>query len=93
MIVCRIDKNFTISPVKDGAVEIKARLRLNCLDYDDRNDLWCNEWGSSEPDPALAWVGRARRVPLPPYFLGADGEDSCKPHVAIEDVLSGSERD
>ncbi|MCD2323040.1 hypothetical protein LQ953_03305 [Sphingomonas sp. IC-56] len=65
----------------------------SCLDYDDGHDVWCNDWGLVEPDLVLAWVGRARRVPLPAYIRGADGEDSCDPHVAMADVRSGREGD
>ncbi|MBB3349276.1 hypothetical protein [Sphingomonas sp. BK069] len=93
MVAYRIDKDLTISRVDDHRAEMKAcGWAWDCLDYDDTNDVWCNDWGLTEPDLVFAWIGRARRVPLPAYILGVDGEDSCDPHLAIEDVRFGSER-
>lgn len=94
MYAYRIDEHFGITRADDAAAEMKARAwDWDCLDYDDRNDVWCNDWGLIEAEPVLAWIGRARRVPLPAYILGADGENSCDPHVAMADVRFGRERD
>lgn len=94
MIAYRIDTDFRISRVADADAAMKAHgWDWSCLDYDDTHDVWSNDWGLVEPDPTLAWIGRARRVTLPAYILGADGEDSCMPTIAIDDVRFGKERD
>lgn len=94
MVAYRIDEDFSITRVEESAAEMEARpWDWDCLDYDDRNDVWCNDRGLIEAEPVLAWIGQARRVPLPAYILGADGEASCDPHIAIEEVRFGCERD
>lgn len=94
MIAYRIDTDFSIARVDDVDAEMKARgWDWSCLDYDDTHDIWSNDWGLVEPDPTLAWIGRARRVTLPAYIRGADGGDSCEPTIAIDEVRFGKERD
>lgn len=94
MIAYRIDTDFSISRVDEADAEMNARgWDWSCVDYDDTHDIWSNDWGLVEPDPTLAWIGRARRVTLPAYIRGADGEDSCEPTIAIDDVRFGKERD
>ncbi len=92
MIAYRIDADFSISRVDDAEAEMKARgWDWSCLDYDDTHDVWSNDWGLVEVDYTLAWIGRARRITLPAYIRGADGEDSCEPTIAIGDVRFGKE--
>jgi hypothetical protein len=94
MYAYRIDEDFSITRVDDAAAEMKARAwDWDRLDYDDRNDVWCNDWGLIEAEPVLAWIGQARRVPLPAYILGGDGEDSCAPYIAMDEMRFGRERD
>ena len=94
MFAYRIDTDFSISRVEDVDAEMKARgWDWSCLDYDDAHDVWSNDWGLVEVDYTLAWISRARRVTLPAYIRGADGEDSCDPTIAIGDVRFGKERD
>lgn len=94
MVAYRIDEDFKITRVEDVAAEMKARAwDWDRQGYDDRNDVWCNDWGLIEAGPVLAWIGQARRVPLPAYIRGADGENSCDPDVMMEDVRFGRERD
>jgi hypothetical protein len=94
MVAYRIDADFNISWVEDEIAEMDARgWDWDCLDYSDHDDVWCNDRGLFEADPVLAWIGPARRIPLPAYIRGADGEDSCDPHVAITDVRFGPERE
>lgn len=94
MIAYRIDTDFSISRVDDADAEMIARgWDWSCLDYDDTHDVWSDDWGLAKSDCTLAWIGRARRVTLPAYIRGADGEDSCEPTIAIEEVRFGMERD
>ncbi len=94
MIAYRIDADLSITRVEDADAEMNARdWDWSCLDYDDANDVWSNDWGLTESGLTLAWIGRARRVPLPAYVRGADGEDSCDPHLAIDEVRFGKEGD
>lgn len=94
MYAYRIDEGFGITRVDDAAAEMKARAwDWDRLDYDGCDDVWCNDWGLIEAEPVLAWIGQARRVPLPAYILGGDGEDSCDPHIAMGEVRFGRERD
>ena len=76
MVAYRIDEDFKITRVEDVAAEMKARAwDWDRQGYDDRNDVWCNDWGLIEAGPVLAWIGQARRVPLPALIRDRNGYD------------------
>jgi len=87
MIAYRIDKDLTISKVEGSLREILTKdIVWACLPYDKDNDIWYDDFGLLRKGVVLARIGYHRRVPLPVYILGADGERCCDPLVSIEDV-------
>jgi hypothetical protein len=92
LIAYRIESDFTISLVEGSIVEIlDDRWVWACCDYGGGHDIWYDDEGLFKDRPVLAWIGEARRVPLPVYITGSSGEESCDPCMTIDEVCFGPE--
>ncbi len=86
----RIDKDFTITRVEGSPREIiDEHQEWDCVAYDAENDIWCNDWGLLDAELVVAWIGEARRVPLPAFILGRYGNGYGDPRLPLEDVRFG----
>lgn len=90
MLAYLIGRDFSIVRVEGTLQELRHNKQdWGYVDYDDSNEIWHDDFGLFSGDVVLAWIGRARRVPLPVLIMGVDGERSVDPTIELERVRFG----
>jgi hypothetical protein len=78
----------------DGEASIVQISPRNCFDgspidmvtFDDANDIVVDDEGLFQLFLVTATIGNLRRLPLPAYIVGADGEEAVDTKLDVEDV-------
>lgn len=78
----------------DGAASVVRIAPRNCFDgrpidmvsFDDANDIVVDDEGLFNPLLVTATIGNLRRLPLPAYVVGADGEETVDTTLEVDDV-------
>lgn len=59
---------------------------IDMVTFDDANDIVVDDEGLFNPFLVSATIGSLRRLPLPAYVVGADGEDTVDTTLDVADV-------
>jgi len=59
---------------------------IDMVTFDDENDIVVDDFGLFNAVLVTATIGNLRRLPLPAYVVGADGEDTVDTTLDVADV-------
>ena len=59
---------------------------FDMVTFDDANDIVVDDWGLFNDVLVTATIGNLRRLPLPAYVVGADGEDTVATTLDVANV-------
>ena len=82
----KIDWYGEVSVVHISPADWFGGRAIDMKTFDDANDIIVDDWGLFCDVLVTATIGNLRRIPLPVYIVGADGEDSVDTTLDVADV-------
>ncbi len=88
MRVLKIEKDLTAVEIDLDEEDLMDDERIwDTTDLDSSHDIWFDDEGMSDPGVVYATIGD-KRVPLPAYIIGNEGEKSVDATIGLDELLT-----